>query len=318
MQAWNLHQKGWRGCDIAEALGVSHAAVSQWLRRAREQGSDALKAALRSGTPRLTPEQKARVPGLLLRGAQAYGFSGDLWTTARVADVIAREVGVSYHRDHVRKLLRACGWSYQKPARRASQRDEKAIATWKAAWPEEKKRAEAEGRTILFLDESAFYLLPAVVRTWAPAGKTPVLMAPLTRDHLSVVSAVTPEGKLSLQVQKEAFNGEKVVGFLRHLLQHLPGKLLVVWDGARIHCCAEVQQFVALDTEERMRFLHFPAYAPEVDPDELVWRYLKHVELRNLTSYRLDQLQHRLQEATKRLRQRVDVLRNFVTHALTA
>ena len=109
LQAWNLHQKGWRGCDIAEALGVTQAAVSQWLRRANEQGSDALKAALRGGTPRLTPEQKAHVPGFLLRGAQAYGFSGDLWTTTRVAEVIAREFGVRSHRDHVRKLLRACG-----------------------------------------------------------------------------------------------------------------------------------------------------------------------------------------------------------------
>ena len=88
------------------------------------------------------------------------------------------------------------------------------------------------------------------------------------------------------------------------------------WDGARIHRCAELHEVLAFDTEKRMRFLTFPAYAPEVDPDELMWRQLKHVELRNLTSYRLDQLHQRLQEATKRLRQRVAVLRNFVTHAL--
>ena len=150
----------------------------------------------------------------------------------------------------------------------------------------------------------------------ASRANSSVLTAPLTRDPLSVVSAVTPEGKLYLQVQKGAFNGKKIVGFLRHLLQPVPGKIRVGWDGARIYRCAEVRDFCAFDTEKRMRLLTFPAYAPEVDPDELVWRHLKHVELRNLTSYRLDQLHQRLQEATKRLRQRVAVLRNLVTHAL--
>ena len=71
LQAWNLHQKGWLGRDIAEALGVTKAAVSQWLRCARQHGSEALHAALRSGTPRLRPEQKARLPELLVRGAEA-------------------------------------------------------------------------------------------------------------------------------------------------------------------------------------------------------------------------------------------------------
>jgi len=92
-------------------------------------------------TPRLTPEQKAQIPELLLRGAEAFGFRGDIWTCARVAEVIRREFGVTYHPDHVSRLLRECGWSQQKPRRRASQRDEEAIAAWvKERWPEVKKK----------------------------------------------------------------------------------------------------------------------------------------------------------------------------------
>jgi transposase len=91
--------------------------------------------------PRLTPEQKGRIPELLERGAEAYGFRGDLWTSTRVAEMIRREFGVSYHPDHVGRILRDVGWSVQKPKRRASQRDEEAIERWtRERWPEVKKR----------------------------------------------------------------------------------------------------------------------------------------------------------------------------------
>jgi len=142
LRAWELHRKGWRQNKIAEALGVTPGAVSQWLKKAREGGVEALRAHPAPGpTPRLTPEQKAQIPELLLRGAEAFGFRGDIWTCARVAEVIRREFGVTYHPAHVSRLLRECGWSQQKPRRRASQRDEEAIAAWvKERWPEVKKK----------------------------------------------------------------------------------------------------------------------------------------------------------------------------------
>src|SRR5215218_951659 len=96
-------------------------------------------------------------------------------------------------------------------------------------------KAQEEGRTIVWVDESAFYPLPAVVRTWAPRGQTPVLHARLTRDHLSVISGITPADQLLLQVRERSLRAPDVVRFLQHLLRHIPGKLLVVWDGAPIH-----------------------------------------------------------------------------------
>ena len=141
-RAWELHQKGWKQYLIAEALGVTQGAISQWLKRAREGGVEALRTRKPPGpTPRLTPEQRARIPELLKRGAEAFGFRGDIWTCPRVAEVIRREFGVSYHPAHVSRILRACGWSVQKPMRRASQRDEEAIERWRQErWPELKKK----------------------------------------------------------------------------------------------------------------------------------------------------------------------------------
>src|SRR5947209_4679232 len=142
MRAWKLKEQGWQQKDIAVALAVSEGAVSQWLKRGREAGVEALKAHPPTGmTPRLTAEQKGQIPALLAKGAEAYGFRGDVWTASRVAEVIVRTFGVRYHRDHVGKLLREAGWSRQKPMERATQRDEAAIKQWfEQRWPALKKK----------------------------------------------------------------------------------------------------------------------------------------------------------------------------------
>jgi transposase len=142
LRAWELHQQGWKQHKIAEALGVTQGAVSQWLARGREGGVAALRSRTSPGAPtRLTPEQLAALPGLLACGAPAFGFIGDVWTRARIAEVIKREFGVAYHRDHIGRLLRAVGWTVQKPVERATQRDEAAIAAWREQkWPAIKKR----------------------------------------------------------------------------------------------------------------------------------------------------------------------------------
>jgi transposase len=137
LQAWHLKQQGWPQRQIAEALGVSEAAVSQWVKRAREGGPHALRHHPPSGAPRrLAAAQLARLPDLLDRGPEAYGFRGQVWTRGRVAAVLRLAFGVSYHPVHVGRLLKAIRWSPQKPARRARQRDEAAIAHWREqTWP---------------------------------------------------------------------------------------------------------------------------------------------------------------------------------------
>jgi transposase len=123
---------------IAEALGVSKGALSQWMKRARDGGGvEALKRQPAPGArPRLSEEQRNKVPELLARGAEAHGFRGELWTCERVAIVIRREFGVSYHPAHVSRMLKALRQSLQKPERRAEQRNEEAIEHWKEKkWP---------------------------------------------------------------------------------------------------------------------------------------------------------------------------------------
>lgn len=130
-RAWALKQAGWPQKDIAQALGVSESAVSHWCTAAQKGGEAALDAKPRLGVPsKLTAEEKAQVVDLLTQGAEAHGYRGAVWTTARVADLIRRQFGVSYHPATMSDLLRELGWSLQKPVVRASQRDEQAIRDW--------------------------------------------------------------------------------------------------------------------------------------------------------------------------------------------
>src|SRR5215210_630891 len=107
LRAWELKQEGWKQQEIANALGVSKGAISQWIKRGREGGVEGLRRSIAPGaTPRLSEEQRARLPELLTRGAPAHGFRGDVWTCERVAEVIREEFGVSYHPAHVSRLLK--------------------------------------------------------------------------------------------------------------------------------------------------------------------------------------------------------------------
>lgn len=140
-QAWELKQQGWKQNAIARALGVSEGAVSHWLKRVKQEGEAGLASHPPPGRKaKLTEGQGQGLPQLLAQGAEAHGFRGDVWTSGRVQALIARQFGVVYHRDHVRKLLREMGLSYQQPIERAAQRDEARIAAWEREdWPRIKK-----------------------------------------------------------------------------------------------------------------------------------------------------------------------------------
>jgi transposase len=316
-RAVHLKRQGRSRQDIAEALGVSPVSVSRWFARVRDGGIDSLRAHPSPGhPPKLSPAQRRLIPEFLWHGAEAYGFRGDVWTCARIAHVIEEEFGVRYHKDHVGRLLRALHRTPQVPIRRAIQRDEPAIQRRRDdVWPDLLRRARRERRTLVFEGESGSYLLPGVVRTYAPEAHTPVLHETQTRDHLSVMGGMTPEGKLYTMAREQSLNGLHIIESLVHLGRVADDRLLVIWDGSPIHRRAEVTAFVS-ETRGQLWVEALPGYAPDLNPwDEGGWHHLKDVEMRNLVCRDLEELHQEFHLAVGRLGQKPHLVRSFFAQA---
>jgi len=317
LQAVRLKQQGWHQRGIAAALGVREETVSRWLARARQGGPETLRARSAPGRPpKLTSDQKRMIPEFLWHGAEAYGFRGEAWTCARVADVIWEEFGVRYHKDHVGRLLKELEWTPQTPVTRAIQRDEEAIRRWRVeAWPRLQRQARRAGRVLIFEDESGFYLLPGVIKTYAPKGQTPVIRQKVTRDHLSVMGGMTPVGKVYTLARQESLNGLHTIEFLDHLLQAAGERLLVIWDGSPIHRGVAVKEFVS-GTDGRTWLEALPPSAPNLNPwDEGGWHHLKNVAMGNVVCHDLEELHEQFQRAVARLRRRPHLVQSFFAQA---
>lgn len=153
------------------------------------------------------------------------------------------------------------------------------------------------------------------VRTWAPCWQTPVLTAPLTRDHLAAIGGITPQGRLFMQTQERAYHSEDVVRFLRVLLRKIHGKLLVIWDGAPIHRGQPIKDFLRHGAAKRLHLEHLPGYAPDLNPAEGIWNYLKRVELGNCCCPDLPALDLALRRAKERLRHKRTVIHACIRQA---
>jgi transposase len=144
-----------------------------------------------------------------------------------------------------------------------------------------------------------------------PVGQTPILRDWCTREHLSAISAISPEGKLYFHCQNSALNSEDVIAFLEHLRREVPGRMVLIWDGSPIHRSHAIKGFLANGAAQRIHLERLPAYAPELNPGEGLWQQLKGVELRNLCCLNLPHLRRELRDAVKRVRRKPRLITSF-------
>jgi transposase len=155
-----------------------------------------------------------------------------------------------------------------------------------------------------------------VVKTYSPEGLTPVIYEWQTRDHLSVMGGMAPDGQVYVLVRREPLTGLDTVEFLKHLVRHAGRRLLVIWDGSPIHRRAAVKEFLASKAGRGIHVEALPGYAPDLDPwDQGGWHHLKNVELRNLACRDLEELHMEFHLAIGRLRQKPHLMRSFFESA---
>jgi transposase len=142
-------------------------------------------------------------------------------------------------------------------------------------------------------------------------GQAPILREWWTHDHLSAISAISPEGKLYFHSQDHALGSADVVAFLEHLLREVSGRMVIMWDGAPIHRRHLIKAFLAHGAAQRLHLERLPAYAPELNPGEGLWQQLKGVELRHVCCFNISHLRLERRDAVKRVRRTPRLIQSF-------
>lgn len=297
--------------EVARQCKVSWRAAHEWHRTWSAQGTAGLKASTKPGpVPKFNEEEVAVLADALRCGPLAHGYENDLWTLRRVGRLIGETFGKKASQSEVWRLLRRMRWSPQKPKRKARERRDEEIAEWKdKKWPQLKAMARKEQRTIIFVDESGLTQKPAAKSTWAPEGQTPVLELNFNWKKLSVIGGITLKS-LYFQLHEDSVKAPEVVAFLQHLQQHIPGNLLVIWDGLPAHRSKFVADYLA-STKSRVWVERLPGYAPELNPIEYLWGYAKGNDLANFAPKELWELSRAARKALTRVRRIKRCLRAF-------
>jgi transposase len=309
---------------VARILGVNRTSLYRWRMQASASGPDALAAKPHKGpTPRLSDSQLAELGELLKQGAKAHGWHNQLWTAERVKVLIRRSFGLSFHAEHVRKILKTrLRWSSQKPQLKARERNDKEAERWlDDVFPRIVRDAFRRQAHLVFLDEAGFMLTPLVRRTLAPVGQTPVLPAWQRHDRITAISCVTispnsDQPGLYFELLPDNLNAraEDVVAFLRELGRELPGEMTVIWDRHNIHSRSKlVSEYLSRHAELVVE--DFPGYCPHLNPDEMAWSWLKYGRLANLAADDMRQLREHLLAELKEASCDPELLAGFFNHA---
>src|SRR5512135_1338405 len=297
--------------DVAAALGLDRSTMYAWRLAYDRGGEQALAAKPHPGRRAALAQLDSLFNLISGHDPRDYGFVEHLWTRDLVADLVAKVFGVQFTPQWMGTVLRRLGLTPQRPAYRASEQDSAAVAAWRQqVYPAIRIEAAQAGATVYFGDESGVAAHHHAGTTWAPAGHTPVVAATASRAWVNMVSAVEQRGRLHFQVTEGSFAAAAFVEFCRMLLADDGGPVFLIVDNSRIHHAKTVTDYVEA-TEGRLRLYFLPAYAPELNPDEWVWKHVKHDEIGKTTPRGPRQHFQRVHDALAWLAAAPEVVRSF-------
>ncbi len=324
LRAGELFEQGTPNVLIAEALGVSGSAVSMWRGMWEQGGAEALRSLGRPGYPcLLTEDQVSVLVTELERGAVAHGFETQRWTLARVNEVIDRLFGVCFADDSgVWRLLKRIGWSAHRAGRVCAARDPEAIAGFReVTWPHVLKRARAAGTWIVFEDEAAAMLNARGATTWAERGRRVWLrVAAAHRRKLSMAGFACyrrghPARLYYAFAPDASFTQDDFGPLLLRLRAQLGARrIILVWDRLSAHATSLVTRKFITDNSSWLQVELLPTAAPELNPVEQVWAWIKGGPLANLAPPDLDHLADAAGNALNQLGHRFPLLTAFLRH----
>ena len=245
--------------------------------RGRGRGLNALRSTKGTGRPRKLTSAQERQVFRWVNGKRPdqHGFDFGLWTRQIVQELLLLHFEVRLSLASIGALLARLGLTAQKPLQRAYQRDPAAVARWKSEiFPAIATEAQASEAEILFWDESGFRADSVHGKTWAKKGQTPVIDRPGQRQSISAASAVSAKGAFWFATYSGALTGELCVELLKQLMRKRRKPVRLIVDGLPAHKKAIVKEYVA-STAGKLTLHFLPGYAPDLNPDELVWSHAK-------------------------------------------
>lgn len=270
-------QAGEKPSVVAKSFGIYRTSIYRWLRAHKKRGREALKSTTAKGpTPKLTQVQKNQVRRWIIgKDPRQYGFDFGLWTRSIVAQMIQDKFEVSLTLPSIGHLLTSLEITPQKPLRRAYERDEKEIKQWKEEkYPELRKRAKRRGADIFFLDEVGVRSDSVLGRTYGLKGKTPVVKTSGQRQKINAISAVNAKGAFWYKVYGGMLTAVLFIVMLKDLMKGRRNPVMLVVDGLPVHKAKCVAKYIQ-STKGRLELHFLPPYAPDLNPDEFAWNYLK-------------------------------------------
>src|SRR6201997_2662398 len=300
---------------VIASYGFSRTTIYKWLAAAARPGVGvkALLSRPATGRPRtLSPRQERQVFRWINgHDPRQYGLDFGLWTRSVVAELIERKFAIRLGVRELGELLAKRGLTPQKPLQRAYQRDPEAIEAWRLKrYPAIARQAKASGGEVYFWDESGFRADSVHGRTWGKQGQTPVVERPGQRQSISAASAVNARGGFWYCTYQGGLNAESFVSLLRRMMRRRSRPVHLVLDGLPAHKTTLVKTYVA-STKGRLTLHFLPGYAPELNPDELVWSHMKRTGVARAPLRRGEKLQAKIEAQLSAIKRMPQLVRSF-------
>lgn len=307
-------KEGEKPSGVIKSFGFWRTSIYRWLTAERKNGAQGLAARKHPGRrPELTPQQRLRVRRWICgKDPRQYGFDFGLWTRKIVSALIQEKLGTTLGLTAVGRLLHQMGITPQKPLRRAYERDPVAIEKWKRKdYPRLKTRAKRRKAEIFFLDEAGVRSDQVLGLTWGEKGKTPEVRTSGQRQSINAISAVNARGAFWYEVYSGRFNATRFKEeFLKSFMRGRKRPVFLVVDGHPSHRAKMIADYVK-QLKGRLELHFLPGYAPELNPDEFVWNYVKHEGVSKKPLKRNESLRLRVESDLANIKRRPALVRSF-------
>jgi transposase len=308
-------REGESPATVIASYGFNRTTIYKWMKAALQPGVGvkALRSTKGTGRPRtLTAAQERQVFRWVNgRDPRQYGLDFGLWTRAVVADLVARKFGVTLGLTAVGALLAKLGLTPQKPLQRAYQRDPEAIERWqRETFPGIVRTAKKQGGDVFFWDESGFRADTVHGKTWGVRGQTPVVHLPGQRQSFSAASAVNANGAFWFCTYTGGLNADLFITLLRKMMRCRRKPVHLVLDSLPAHKTAKVRDYV-MSTKGRLTLHFLPGYAPDLNPDELVWSHVKRTGAARRPLRAGETLREKIEEQLVLLKRMPGLVRSF-------